>query len=56
MADEDGENMSHKSKTGSENGLRVIVAPGERCTKKQKAQLQSRMFEFGRMKKRGKKR
>ena len=54
--EEDGENMSDKSKTGSENGLRVIVAPGKRYTKKQAAQLQSRMFEFGRMKKRGKRR
>lgn len=48
--------MSDKSKTGSENGFRVIAEPGNLSTKKQKAQLQSRMFEFGRMKKRGKKR
>ena len=48
--------MSDKSKTGSANGFRVIAELGERCTKKQAAQLQSRMFEFGRMKKRGKKR
>lgn len=49
--------MSDKSKTGSENGFRVIREPGLRSSKKQKAQIQSRMFEFGRMKKkRGKKR
>lgn len=56
MDDKGGENMSNKSKTGSEKGFRVISEPGLRSSKKQKAQLQSRMFEFGRMKKRGKKR
>ena len=45
-----------KSKTGSENGFRVIVEPGNLSTKRQEARVQSRMFEFGRMKKRGKKR
>lgn len=44
-----------KSKTGSENGFRVIVEPGNHSIKKQEARIQSRMFEFGRMKKRGKK-
>lgn len=44
------------SKTGSENGFRVIVELGNLGPKKQKARIQSRMFEFGRMKKRGKKR
>lgn len=45
--------MGKKSSTGSENGFRVIHEQGCMEPKRQKASIQSRMFQFNKMKKRG---
>lgn len=42
-----------KSKTGSENGFRVIKEPGERELPKQRAKNQAKMFQFIKSKKGG---
>lgn len=48
--------MSRKAITGSENGFRMIREPGCMEPKRQKADIQSRMFQFTKMKKRGNRR
>lgn len=42
-----------KSKTGSENGFRIIREPGSMELPKQKAKNQAKMFQFMKSKKKG---
>lgn len=46
--------MGKESSTGSENGFRMIHETGCIEPKGQKADIKSRMFQFKKMKKRGK--
>lgn len=45
--------MSKKSRTGSENGQRMIYDVGSVELKKQHAKTAAKMFQFKKMKKRG---
>lgn len=46
--------MSKKSRTGSENGSRMIYDVGGYELPKQKAQTQAKMFQFMKSKRKGK--
>lgn len=45
--------MSKKSRTGSENGQRMIYDIGSIELPKQKAKISAKMFQFNKMKKKG---
>ena len=47
--------MSKRSRTGSENGSRMVYAVGCYDLTKQKAKTQAKMFQFMKTKRKGKK-
>jgi hypothetical protein len=47
--------MKNQSKTGSENGFRLIREPGEISTQKYRADMGTKMFLASKLKKKGRK-